>query len=618
MTSVRENGTLSFAKEELHRYLAAGGLPEEDMPQICLSLRGEGAEDAYAFEGNAARISVSGSNPRSVLMGCYAYLREIGFAFFAPGKDFTRVPDLSRGLAACRGEARARYFHRGVCIEGSESLDNMLDYIDWMPKAGMNACFVQFLRPDVFFQRWYEHQQNPTVPPLRLTDAELDAFDDKVAREITKRGLMVHRVGHGWTSRALGFAGNGWHEEKDPEDPALRRRIALFRGERRLFGGVPANTNLCYAEPQAQQALVNEVVAYAKAHPETDYLHFWLADTHNNVCECEACARTTLSDQYVHILNLLDEALTREGLPVRIVFLLYQELLYPPLEERIQNPDRFTLMFAPISRTFEAPYPAHPEPLPLPVYRRNAMTLPLNIQENLSYYAAWREIFKGDAFIYDYHLGRAHYGDLGYMTVANTLYRDLEVMEGLGFAGMVACQELRVMMPSAFPIYVMGRALWGDGRSCRQLKDEFFTGLYGPHAPLVTEYFDEVSALCDTDYTNANGPRTRPDLSPRYRRVAALSRELMARLEGMPGACQPPPMARFYETLRQNALYGDALAALSSGDQPLADARFSEYCRLLREREPRYQADFDVYRAIVVGKNFTGFHETDAGGAGKQ
>ena len=171
-----------------------------------------------------------------------------------------------------------------------------------------------------------------------------------------------------------------WQRQREPTEERLRNRIALLHGQRRLFGGIPANTNLCYASEDVQQALTGAVVAYAKAHPEADAVHFWLADTFNNLCECEACRASTLSDQYVRILNRIDAALTATRLATRIVFLLYQELLCPPREARISHPERFILMFAPISRSFETSYPRELPSGSCPTFPRNAMTLPLSIR----------------------------------------------------------------------------------------------------------------------------------------------------------------------------------------------------------------------------------------------
>ena len=143
MDSREANAVLRFAREELSRYLMLAGWPAERIPRIVVDARDE-AEDAYIMEGSARRISVSGSNPRSALIGIYAYLKEIGFAFFAPGKDYTVIPELrdEQQLLVPETSARAVHSIRGVCIEGAESLEHMLDYVDWMPKAGMNICFI--------------------------------------------------------------------------------------------------------------------------------------------------------------------------------------------------------------------------------------------------------------------------------------------------------------------------------------------------------------------------------------------------------------------------------------------------------------------------------------------
>ena len=85
-------------------------------------------------------------------------------------------------------------------------------------------------------------------------------------------------------------------------------------------------------------AFADLVVKYAKSNPAVDYLHVWLADEYNNVCECEGCRQTTPSDQYVSLLNEIDRRLTAEKLPTRIVFLLYQELLWPPSRRGLRIP----------------------------------------------------------------------------------------------------------------------------------------------------------------------------------------------------------------------------------------------------------------------------------------
>ena len=606
MSTAAMSPTLAFATAEIKKYLLAAGLRETDLPPVLLQLNGRSSADAYSFEAGPAGISITGSNARSALIGAYAYLKEIGFRFFAPGEDFTRMPRITdpSQLYVPSKASQAKHAIRGVCLEGAVSLEQLISYIDWLPKAGMNTCFLQFFRPDVFFERWYSHENNPLIPPVDLSEANKEAFDAAVVNEIRKRGLLLHRAGHGWTAQTLGYPGNGWHRQREPSDERLRNRIAFLHGERRLFGGIPANTNLCYTSEDVQQALTDAVVAYAKAHPEADAVHFWLADTFNNLCECETCRASTLSDQYVRILNRIDDALTEAGLTTRIVFLLYQELLYPPREARINHPERFILMFAPISRTFEAPYPPAVPPGTLPAYRRNAMTLPLSIAENLRYYAAWRQVFHGDAFIYDYHLGRAHYGDPGYMKIARTLFRDTEQLQGLGFQGMIACQELRVAIPNALPIYLMGQALWGDS-DLNAIESDYFSSLYGAAGPRARSYFEAVSGLCDTDYANANGPRARPDLTARYREIARLSRAEDAAL--FPG--NDPILLRYQSTLRQNAAYGDALAALTQGDQASADRAFADFCRLVRQRESQFPGDYDVYRAIEVMQRYTGLNE---------
>lgn len=56
------------------------------------------------------------------------------------------------------------------------------------------------------------------------------------------------------------------------------------------------------------------------------------------------------------LLNEIDEVFTEHQSDKKIVFLIYFELAYPPIKERIKNEDRFVMMFAPYGRDFTKAY----------------------------------------------------------------------------------------------------------------------------------------------------------------------------------------------------------------------------------------------------------------------
>ena len=113
-------------------------------------------------------------------------------------------------------------------------------------------------------------------------------------------------------------------------------------------------------------------VDYISKNP-SDYLHFWLSDAKNQQCECEECQKKTPSDWYIVMMNELDEMLTEAGLNNRIVFISYLDTTWGPEVETIKNPSRFTLLFAPITRSYTETLPevrAYPTS---PKYVRNKM-----------------------------------------------------------------------------------------------------------------------------------------------------------------------------------------------------------------------------------------------------
>ena len=306
-----------------------------------------------------------------------------------------------------------------------------------------------------------------------------------------------------------------------------------------------------------------------------------------------------MSDQYIEILNDVDEALTQAGLSTKIVFLLYQELLYAPKAARLRNPERFCLMFAPISRTFEKAYPTSFTPVEVTPYVRNAMALPETVEENLTHLYNWQKIFSGDSFFYDYPLGRAHYGDFGYMKIAKTLYDDIHALKGFRSNGYMSCQELRAMNPTGFPNYVMGLSLLDETIPYETMRKTYFSAMFGPQWEKALSFLEELSSLSSTDYFNNHGPRYQPDLAKNFGKI----RELAGNFQIPEGENRED--LRFH--CRYTVLLSGALEALCLGKKEEADRRFREFCGFIRSRELERERRMDVFRVIEVAIHYTGF-----------
>lgn len=605
---------LAFAARELESYLSRM-LPEGG-GVLTLRLEAgteEGPPERWSVSMTPEGGVLSGSCPRAVVLGVYDYLRRLGCRFLGPGERWERVPAISPSALAVRYTKAASFRHRGVCIEGADSLENILDFIDWLPKVGYNSFFLQFKSPYAFLARWYRHERNPLREPEPFTPADAQALLGTMERAVKERGLLLHQVGHGWTGECLGYPSLSWEADGRPLTEEKRPLAAEIGGVRDLWKGVPADTNLCYHSAQAVDVFASLVVEHARRHPAADYLHVWLADEYNNVCECPECQKTTLSDQYVDVLNEIDRRLSLEGLGTRLVFLLYQELLWPPRRARLLHPERFVLMFAPISRTFGASYRVEERLPPIPDYTRNQITLPTNLEENLAFLRGWQGCFQGDSFLYDYPLGRAHYGDLGYLHMARVIGGDVKSLRKLGLDGYISCQELRAGMPNFLPNYVMGRLLLEETADVEDLVEEYFQAAYGGGAGDARAYLSALSRLECCDYVNGKGERVNPQIARNMEKLQQACRDFAPVLEAHSGE------GPFWTVLAHHRAYALALARalerLAQGRKAESREAWQALRRLICTQEEAYQPCLDVFRVLEVMEKYTGF-PTQAGREG--
>jgi len=454
-------------------------------------------DDAILVEVQGLSGVISGTNSRSVLIAAYRFLKELGCAWVRNTADGEIIPRYALTPFSVYVCEKASYRHRGVCIEGSDNSEHIREMIDWLPKAGMNAYQIQFFVPGEFFERWYHHVGNPYLEKEPVSDDDVMSMVRAIEDEIDKRGLLYHAVGHGWTSGVIGVDANGWANKTSefPEDK--KEYLAEVDGKREIFQGMPLCTNLCYSNPGAKKAIVDLVVDYCKKNRRVDYLHFWLSDGENNSCECEKCRDILPSDFYVDLLNRIDEELTCERLDTRIVFLVYCDLLWAPKKLRLNNPDRFTLMFAPIKRKYlksikdedfssDAVTP----------FVKNKVKLPTDIKELVSHLKHWFNCSGvRDGFDYDYHLMWDHLRDPGYVISTKILFDDMQNLDKIGLNGMISCQLTRSAFPTGLPMQLMADALWDKTCDFEEKSDEYYLAAFGDDGLRVKEYTCELSRL---------------------------------------------------------------------------------------------------------------------------
>ncbi|NLC67920.1 MAG: DUF4838 domain-containing protein, partial [Clostridiaceae bacterium] len=253
-------------------------------------------DDEIHVEVSQGKGIIAGVNHRSALLGVYRFLEEAGCMWVRPGKDGEYIPQKDVPGISVQLHEKASYRHRGICIEGANSYENIADIIDWAPKAGFNAYFFQFREAYTFFERWYSHANNSFKEPEPFDLDMARQLIKRAEKEIKKRDLIYHAAGHGWTCEPFGIPGLGWDEKQYEIKPEIKQYLAEVNGKRELWGGRPINTNLCYSNPEARSIIINDIVQYVEKNPQVDILHFWLADDSNNQCECNGCRKMRPSD----------------------------------------------------------------------------------------------------------------------------------------------------------------------------------------------------------------------------------------------------------------------------------------------------------------------------------
>ena len=224
INKITANPTVDFAAEELKKYLrmmmprsgdinilyspgALGGFRLGlmcDFGLDCSDAENLELDDVVYIECDTSGGIIAGSNPRSVLLAVYEYLRKNGCRWLFPGIDGELIPIKNIEPIKYRKKADNRF--RGWCNEGAESQGCMMETIDFSPKVGLNTYMLEFDVPDCYYNHYYNHEANSKNRPKESIDYDTALqWKRQCEVEIAKRGLQFHDIGHGWTVFPIGM-----------------------------------------------------------------------------------------------------------------------------------------------------------------------------------------------------------------------------------------------------------------------------------------------------------------------------------------------------------------------------------------------------------------------------
>jgi hypothetical protein len=526
------NNVVDYAAEELRKYLRmmmpeCGNIEIKYDPYakdgFCLGLMQDfGLDISDAKEPDLDDILyidtdekggiIAGDNPRSVLLAVYEYLRRNGCRWLMPGVDGEFIPMHDIVAVKYRHAPSCRY--RGWCNEGAEYQSDMIEAIEFVPKVGLNVFMMEFFNPVGYYRRYYTHLYNENVrTPEPVSDNQILQWKRQCETELSKRGLSFHDIGHGWTSQPFGIntalrvAPEKAAELTNRYTPEQRQYLALLGDDRLIFRGAPNWTQFCMSNAKARKIVAEYVADYAENHSNSDYIHVWLADGVNNHCECENCKKKSPSDFYVMLLNDIDEALTERNLNTRIVYIAYTETMWAPETEKFNNPNRFALLFAPISREYSHSLKYTGRGVKITPYVRNKTVLPNNFDELFTHFKNWTKDWNGANLAYEYHFWKNQVWDVGGVGFSKVINNDIKFYKENGINGVIEDGSQRSFFPSGLAFYTYARTLFDTSLSADEIAEEYLSCAFGEDWRDFYDYLDRLGKAFGLDYLSGDRNR---------------------------------------------------------------------------------------------------------------
>ncbi len=347
---VSASPTEKFAAQELKKYLnqmskadfiitekfngksirvrTADKLPIIASGLVFPSLQGE----EYGIFKRRQDLYLVGGSDMVVLHVIYNFLTCLGCQWILPDYDFfegksMNVPlqtEFSYNFISDVVE-RPVFKYRKLCIEEGKShnIENLLQLIDWMPKARFNVLTFPI-----------DYQGSGRV--------KWDDWREELTSELKKRSIIIEVGEHGYQNFLNARMEGGKLFEKHLEWFGMDNNGKRSSNLHAVF---------CTSNNDAVEYLNNNLLSYLMSHSEIDISDFWPPDS-ERWCECSNCVSLGCpNERHAMLVNMTVQFLLRRYTKIKLECLAYSRYTKPP--DQVLLDKNVLLDFCPINQSFE-------------------------------------------------------------------------------------------------------------------------------------------------------------------------------------------------------------------------------------------------------------------------
>lgn len=470
-----------FAARELQRYLSATvgaslpiltGAPQAGSFHIAagqsdpaaVAVLGpirDGRHDHSAAVVRDGCVWLVGENPISALFAVYDVLKTVcDVRFFGPGPEHEHVPRRERLDLPGEGEI----FRRSSDFALRDYCTSNPDTIDFAVKNRLNM--------------------------ISMSDS--DAPAGNALRFLRDRGVVIRGPFHVWGRLVPDASLYAAHPEYFP----------VTGGERKVNG-----RTACFSNPAARRIFLDNARAYIRSNPGWDILSC-LAEDRNELCYCGCgeCAKMTLPEWSLTLVNDIARILAEERPQARLEFAAYHGTRNPPARlVPLFGNGRNMLLNLSLNYTRD-------------IYRPLTAATPGNA-EVFAMYRNWRSYlhkigYEGQVLVTEYYnlceapnqgpRGRALLWPMDVIRADTQFYRG-EQLDGLSDW---VCMS-RVCWPSPFLLWTWLQLYSDCDGSIEAYKDDFYPKYFGSAGAQFCAYMDAIEAAMHAPTTAENTQEVR-------------------------------------------------------------------------------------------------------------